>query len=81
MNTTYSGRSNECPAIVIIDLVTEQITRVPVREHHASALSVSMFPEATEESAPDQIHLRRAWAELELMESSCRNSVWVTATG
>jgi hypothetical protein len=40
-----------------------------------------MPPESIDESAPDQVHLRRAWAELEHMDSSYRNSVWVTVTG
>jgi hypothetical protein len=81
MNATYSGKSSERPAIVIFDLVTERITHVPVKEHHASAISPLMPPESIDESAPDQVHLRRAWAELEHMDSSYRNSVWVTVTG
>jgi hypothetical protein len=80
MNVSYSGRSGGRPAIVIVDLVTEQITHVPVKEHHLSALSFPMSPEFIEESAPDQIRLRRAWAELAQMDASYRNSVRVTVT-
>jgi hypothetical protein len=67
-NATYSGKSSERPAIVIVNLMTEQITHVLVKEHHAPAISPLMPPEFIEESAPDQIHLRRAWAELEHMD-------------
>jgi hypothetical protein len=80
MNATYSGKSSGRPAIVIVDLVTEQITHVLVKEHHAFAISPSMSPESIGESAPDQIHLRRAWAELEHMDSSYRDRVRVVVT-
>jgi hypothetical protein len=80
MNATYSGKSSGRPAIVIVDLVTDQITHVLFKEHQASAISLSMPPESIEESAPDQIHLRRAWAALEHMDSSYRDRVWVLAT-
>jgi hypothetical protein len=80
MNATHSGKASQPPAIVIVDLVTEQITRVPVKEHHAPAISFSMPPESVEEPVPDRIHLRRAWAELEHMDSSYQDRVWVAVT-
>jgi hypothetical protein len=75
MSTTCSGKSSGRPAIVIVNLVTEQITYVLVAEHHTPAVSPLLPPESIEESAPDQIHLRRTWAELEHIELLSRQSL------
>jgi hypothetical protein len=59
MSTACSGKSSGRPAIVIVNLVTEQITFVLVTEHHTPAVSPLLPPESIEESGQAQIHPRR----------------------
>jgi hypothetical protein len=68
MSATYSGKSSKRPATVIVNLVTEQIAHVLVKEHHTPAVSPLLPPESIEESGQAQIHPRRTWAEPEHIE-------------